>query len=587
MEKQTRLHMNSLLFWIAAAIASVLALFGLWQMEFSAGRGGVLNYASLRVGFSGVLGLALVGSAAAIYWLRRSPTGSQRLETRMHRFLLAPSTGWDETQPRLFLVQTGLVLLAVFMLQCFLLTYMGFPEPARPLFLWASGLSTLAWALLRRAYADVYQAHPSLCEKLRRKWRGWLPVQRKTFLALAFLGLVNFVVFIPANLQTDDEGRLVMYKDEAVIYPDVARFWVPQADFQQTIYNTMKDWPWWYGYPYLPISASVLLLPRMVYGPDYPDQVVVNVFLMRQFISVLPMVVSLWFLVYLAAGYKNLLHSAALYLFLACVPAVARYNFQFWHPDSIILFLTLLTIYFLRKDNLAFQKYFYFAAAACGFAANLKVFGLFFFLTIGGYLLAGLVQKALTLRRSVLAGGLFILTMAGTIIITTPQFMIPYMTRSFIADWAVQGERFASGYEGVGLTGEYVPGPRSYLEMSDEWFIHRSILFVALATMVAGSLWGRRQYENRLVLGWVVVSLGYLMFFNALKNFQYQIPVLLPLMLSLFWLPRLAEGERRPAFLQHPRAAQALWVLTIALLVFQFGLHIATFLRGGVFGPFI
>jgi len=39
---------------------------------------------------------------------------------------------------------------------------------------------------------------------------------------------------------------------------------------------------------------------------------------------------------------------------------------SFLAPDSIILCLILLTIYFLQKDDLRFGRYFYLAALTCG-----------------------------------------------------------------------------------------------------------------------------------------------------------------------------------------------------------------------------
>ncbi len=105
-----------------------------------------------------------------------------------------------------------------------------------------------------------------------------------------------------------------------MIYPDVVQAFAPQANFGATVQNVLGSWNWAYGYPYLPISASVLILPRLIFGSEFSQHVQLNIFLMRQFVSVLPMVLALMLAVYLVTRYRSTRLSVSLFVFLAVDP---------------------------------------------------------------------------------------------------------------------------------------------------------------------------------------------------------------------------------------------------------------------------
>ncbi len=76
---------------------------------------------------------------------------------------------------------------------------------------------------------------------------------------------------------------------------------------------------------------------RIISGIDFAEQVQTNLFLLRQLVSVLPMLLSIVLLVYLQTGFQNTFKSALLFLILITIPAITRYTVWFWHPDALAL----------------------------------------------------------------------------------------------------------------------------------------------------------------------------------------------------------------------------------------------------------
>jgi hypothetical protein len=398
-------------------------------------------------------------------------------------------------------------------------------------------------------------------------------VQRKVFAILAILGLIYFLVFIPFNLLRDGNGNFYLLGDEQVIYPDVVKVLNPQVSLDAIVHNVLESWPWWYGYPYLPISASVLLIPRLIFGDQLAAHIQLNIGLMRQFVSVLPMVLALMLAAYLVTRYKSVLMSVSMFVFLLLVPGVVKINYQFWHPDSIILLLILLTIYFLQKDNLRFGRYFYLAAVACGLTIAIKLWGLFFVLAIAGYLLAGLHQKELTLRRFTLSGLYFIIILVITIVVTSPSLLAPYITRVALESWKDQQTKILFGPKPVDPTGYYKTNLSNWLKYFGFHFMKGYFFFFAYFALVTGSLWGSRKYLNRILLAWCVATTIFLVYFSAMKNFQYMLPVAIPLYCGAFLFPNITEittNSKWLSFLVKPLTRKIVWGLTITLFSSQF-----------------
>jgi hypothetical protein len=521
-------------FLILAIVEGIMTLVSLLGMTFDYGRGHLINYTTLKLSLAGLICFVLIALIISVLSVLRNAVWIQRLVVYLDFLLIGP-------RKRLFFIQGALLLSTVFLFEFFLLTYLAFPVPLRPVFFWAGLTSFQAWLVFRIAYAEDYRERPSLGASVRNKWNEWLPAQRKTFVILAILGLLYFLVFIPFNLFPDKWGNFYLLGDEQVIYPDVVKILNSQPSFNATVQNVLGTWGWWYGYPYLPISASVLIIPRLIFGNQFADHIQLNIGLMRQFVSVLPMVLALLLAVYLVTRFKSVLMSVSSFVFLVLVPGIVKINFQFWHPDSIILLLILLTIFFLQKDDLRFGQFFYLAALTCGLTTAIKLWGLFFVLAIAGYLLAGLVFKKLAFGKLALSGLYFILIMVGTIVITSPSLLAPYITRVALGSWADQQQKILLGPKALDTAGLYDTNLPNWLKYFGFHYMKGYFFYFAYIALAAGSIWGSRKYLSRILLAWCLASTIFLVYFSAMKNFQYMLPVAIPLFCGAFLFPRITE----------------------------------------------
>jgi hypothetical protein len=556
-------------FLLIILVEGLLAQASLLSMRFDAVRGHLINYGSLRLSLAGAFFLVLAGLLVGGTGLLVNTSWRQRALATLDAHLLGP-------QKRLFFIQGALLLTGAFLFECFLLSYLAFPIPTRPLFFWASLTSMEAWLVLRISYAEAYRARPSLAANIQAGWNAWLPVQRKVFNILALLGLLYFLAFIPLNLLPDKYGKFNTNPDEIVDYPDVTKALAAQPTFAATVQNVVGGWGWQYGYPYLTISAVVLLVPRLVFGDGFASHLQLNIFLLRQFVSVLPMILALLLAVYLVTRFKSVWRSAGLFAFLLLVPGIVKYNHNYWHPDALIVLCCMLTIYFLQKDDLRFQRNFYLAAVFCGLAAAIKLWGLFFVLAIAGYLLAGLIRKKLTIKSGLVAGGLFILAMFGTIIFSSPSLMAPYIAKVALRDWLPRQTALLVG-PGVNDGGIYNTGLMNWLTYFGDHFMKPYFFFFAVFALVVGSIMGSRKTLNRILLAWSAATVFFLAYFVAMKNFQYMLPVVAPLYCGAFLFPSITEGGAAVpwlAFLQKPLARKLAQGLTIAFIASQFVINL-------------
>jgi len=568
-----RIHIS--LFFIAILLEGLLAEVILGRMQFDAGRGQIVDYEVLRSICLVAIGFALVLLVGIWFVMARHGKWIIRICDYLDSRLIG-------AKKRLFLFQGMTLVLTAFLVELWLLTFLVIPVPLRPVLIWGVLICCTSWVMLRIIYHAEYNQVPSWASRLRAKWNGWLPIQRTTMIVLVVMGLIYFIGFIPTNYRLDANGHFYTHGDEAVIYPDVAKALVVQGTFSDWVQRVIWDWPWWYGFPYLPISAAVLVIPRLLLGNGFFDHIQLNIFLLRQLISVLPMVLAIILLVYLVNKFKSLWQSVGIFIFMALLPGVVKFNVRFWHPDSLILLLILFTFYCLQKDRLRYGKYFFLAAVTCGLATAIKLWGLFFVLAIPGYLLAGVFEKQINLKKMVLLGLGFILAMAGTIVISSPGLIIPAIQQFAIKLWLQQQNSLLTGYNEPDPEGVYKTGLVNWLRFFGIFFMKPFFFFSAFLALLVGSLWGARKYLNRLILAWSLPATLFLVSFGAMKSFQYMFPVMIPLYLGAFLLPGLVNGEDvpgTPAILTRPIVRRTVWVITVVLFVLQFGFNLVNLIH--------
>jgi hypothetical protein len=369
-----------------------------------------------------------------------------------------------------------------------------------------------------------------------------------------------------------------MNPDEDIIYPDVVIALQTGATVEQTVWNALGNWQWWYGFPYLPISAAVLIIPRLVYGNGFGQQLQLNMFLLRSFVSVLPMTLLILFAVYIVTRYKSLWGSIGLFFFFAFLPGVFWFNIRFWHPDAIVVFLILLTLYLLEKDDLQFGRNFYLSAVIVGLTTAIKLWGLFFGITIAGYLLVGLMTHRLVFRNFLKAGLFFLLAMLGTFILTSPTILVPYLAKGAVASWLGQQSSILGGYNEQGFESVYQTGLSTWLYFFGLDYMKPFFFFFAFLALGVGSLLGSRKAFNRLNLGWCLATAFFLINFSAMKSPQYQMPLMIPLICSAALFPQIGNENVRwqtIKFLQYPASKILLRLVTVAFFAAQFLINLS------------
>jgi len=346
-------------------------------------------------------------------------------------------------------------------------------------------------------------------------------------LSLALISLIAFFIFaIPNSKGSENLAMVTMFEpDESAMYWIPKRMVAPQPNLVHTVYRFIAYGFYSYGWPQFVPSAIVYKILTWFGQGDNMPLVMLS---WRQFITVVPMIASLWVLVYLQDQFKTW-RSVALFIFLLSVPAVVQ-NGYWWHPDGLVMFYSSLVLYFLWKDQRKFGKHFFIAAALCGVLAALKVVGFFFFLAIAVALIWGLAEKRLTLKQFFGKAFLFILVMAAGILISSPHLLIP--NHRELAFTVLKREIFETS-QGYGIF--YEKGLSAAWATIRTYYGEALFLLVTLAVSI-WSLWDKEtRYLRALILAWFIPLSVHLLFFSHFK-FQYWLPVAIPVFSNLVFI---------------------------------------------------
>lgn len=346
--------------------------------------------------------------------------------------------------------------------------------------------------------------------------------------------------------------------DESAMVPIIRRMAGPHVNLVHTIYRMVAYGFYHYGFPHFAPSAIILKLLTFFGQGENLSLVMLS---LRQLISVLPMIASLWVLVYLQDQFKTW-RSIALLVFLLAVPAVVQ-NGYWWHPDGLVMLFSSLVLYFLWKDKRTFGKNFFIAAILCGILVALKVVGFFFFLTIAVVLIWGLIEKRLTWKQFFLKGIQFILIMAVAIVVASPHLLIPNH-RAF-AFTVLKREIFETS-KGYGIF--YEKGLFSAWPTMRAFYGEAVFLLTAIGVSI-WSLWNeKRRFLTVLILSWFIPLSIHLFFFSHFK-YQYWLPVAIPLFSNLAFLLPGGKGEG----VQQDKN-KVVKLILLLIVVVQFGLFL-------------
>ena len=410
------------------------------------------------------------------------------------------------------------------------------------------------------------------------------PAQKKNLRILLILGLAIFILFAIPNAQgAEDEYMLsVLSQDESFQYPFLVDVLTPGDTLLESIKNFISYNHYIYGYPFYIISSLAVLPSRLIYGADFGSRVQLNLFLMRQLVSVLPMILAAGFLSYLTTRLKSTFKSVTVFLFLLSVGGVVRQNIHWWHPDAFTLLMLVLTFFFLDRDDLRFKRHFWLAAATIGLAAATKMIGFFFVLTIPLYIFIGLRQKKLEIKQAAQKAALFVLIMLLVFVLTNPLLLIPRTRADIIAVHRAHNDEFSKGWQATG--DDYETGFLSWIPVFTTWYGQGAVLIFAFLSLIAGCIWGKNKMVHWLFLSWVLPYSIYIFYNIANKPDHYMLPVMLPIYACIFALADLGDDirahvrkETKPIPPLPPRRfprtivfAELLWSIVLVMLVVQF-----------------
>ncbi len=426
--------------------------------------------------------------------------------------------------------------LAIFLSFAFVNFSILIPQALSAISGWAAISTWLLYALfikLTQAPADFV---PVKFSSPFPSWKNLSTTQKRTTLVLLALGLLYFCLFIPLNLKSSG-SRNELNLDEMLMLPHVEKMLSPQPDLQTALYRFLVYGDYIYGFLFYGFSALLLLPVKLIIGPDYADQLQLIMLLLRQFANVLPAVISCFIITWLATHFKKFWASLILFVILLTLPGVVYINNTFWHPDAINLLFIMLTLFYLDRDQFKFGPDFYFAAITCGASIATRLFGIFFFLAIGVLLAAGVIKKVLSFRKAILTGFLFIIVMAGSILVSNPYTFSPGELNAAKATFEHRQSVLANGIN--------EPDPEHiYRTGLDAWwpFFTRNygsgvtLVFLA-ASAVVGAIGTKRKAFYGALLAWLLVIGTYLIGFVLVKSPWYILPFLCPLYCAAMAIP--------------------------------------------------
>ena len=513
-------------------------------------------------------GLGLVTAVPVLFFLLiliRELRTDGAVTKRLNSFLSRGDRAWFGFLGCLFCLYLSL--------WAFKFSWLFIPKNLRPQILWAGLIFLSAAVILYAAFRESFRAG-KLWEKYRifPRLRDLSRKQRQTLILLLVLGLIYIAVLMPSNINgTRDWADFRGYGgDEYVIYPILQDVLTSGEDFSATLYHHYIHEDYHYGYPFYAVSSLFMYPIRLIIGPDFMQRIDLTLPVLRTMVSVVPLMLGCLILVFMATRFENPWISGAVWLFLLTAPGSLQNNQGFWHPDGLNLFFVCAALYFLQRDRLRYGRNFFMSAFFVGLSAATRLFGFFFFLAVGVYLLYGLLRKRIDLRQTAVKGLLFILIMAGTILWSDPFLFRSDARQNMTAILTEKTGEMSSGYNAdfSDPKNDYRPGWDAWYPAFEDHFTKMFCFFFLIISLLAACFIGREQWTYRILALWWVVVAVYLIRFVAVKSTQYVLPMMLPLMSCIFALPRALRD------LRDRRVRLGAWVLSAGIFTAQFILNL-------------
>jgi len=350
--------------------------------------------------------------------------------------------------------------------------------------------------------------------------------EKRVVSILLFIAAIYFLVFaFPNSTGASDASMISIFEpDEFAQYTYLTRMLAFDAgDLKHNLYDFVAYGHYYYGYPFY-LGSAITLLPMRLMADLNNKNTQAPLMLLRQCISVLPMLAAILVMTYSQTKFRSLLPSLVTLLLLLAIPAVIENN-MWWHPDSLATLFVVLTIFFLDRDDLKFGRNFLFAAVACGLATATKVLGLFFVLAIPVYLVLGIERAGLTWAQAALKAAQFVALMVASIVAANPFMLIPSQLRDMLGILSGQASAMS-----VGWVLHYAKGPESWMPIITRLYAGSLFLGLSVALVVVTALRrGPGQVLHLMILCWMAPLSVYILFSVAIKPTHFFLPIIIPL----------------------------------------------------------
>ncbi len=519
-----------------------------------------------------VLTLATPSEAASAFWMGYSKPRLAQAAIGMTGTLLLAGTAlfgcvrparfqnactnvrqWLAKNDHLMTITLSLGAIALLAAWSFLFTWLFVPAPLRWMLAWVVLAAGQALLLLKIDLPDLYREKHIAARLFNLPRLNHLEAnQQQVFKVLTIIGLLYWAVFIIPNLQESDAHTLQFFGgDEGIIYPVFTHMFAPAETFRQGMYHFFLYEDYHYGFPFYFLSAMIVLPLHWISGGRLNEFSQMGLLLLRQFISVAPLVLSAGVLVWLQTRLRSLWKAAALFGLLLIIPEVVNYNIRFWHPDGLTTLCVVLTLFFLDRDRLSLGTNFYLAAAFCGLASSLRLYGFFFGLAIPFYLITTRVRANKSWGTVIRHALGFVGMMLAVFVLTSPYLLDNHARNQAVAVLFSKTDEFANGYAGIqDPDGIFQMGLEATLKWVSYPYAPPAYLLFLLTSLVSACLFGKQKFLNRIIILWILPLAAYLIWFVAVRSSHYWLPLMLPLYSAAFGLDGALEEIALPGWAQ-------------------------------------
>ena len=368
-------------------------------------------------------------------------------------------------------------------------------------------------------------------------------IQKKRLIILILLvigALYFFAFWFPNATGAKDQNMISIFNaDEFAQYPNAVHMLKAGDTWSQSVHNFFAYQHYYYGFPFYFYSVVIALLPAKII-PGIAS-VSWSLLLLRQMVSVLPMIAALLLLVYLQTNFDSYLKSILLFLLLLSVPEVVA-NDMWWHPESLVFLFIVLTFFFLVRDGLSVQKNFYIAAFFCGLAVGIKLVGLFFFLTVPAYLLISWCRKQIDARKGMIAALFFVAILVATFALSNP-FLYWASERQKALNIQINQSKAMS----VGFVVAYHSQPLSWIPVITQQYGSLAFVLLSLIALLLAVMAKPKRLLNLLIAAWTVPFTLYLFLEIVIRPKHFFLPIALPVFSAL---PAYFEYFAVPSFVR-------------------------------------